>query len=699
MARVTVKQLKSQVTRLRNDLNAVKNNSALVRRQGMAKALGKSFEGDRDTYKVLGYPTSVGYDELKNMYDREGLATRIVNAVSDETWREHPLLIEGENKTADELDAPSDLQIQFEQLADRLDLYSAFNDADAYCGISRFALIVLGLPGKWEDPAKYGQQLAYVSVHDEGSATIADSDLETNVESPRFGLPNFYSVKIDEKKGMMKRIHWSRVLHIKEGRSKSRTYGVARLQSMYNRLLDLEKVVGGGSEAFWLQIHRGLALSAKDGMTLPAPDTDAYKDMQDEIQEYEHGIRRIMRLAGMDVTDLGGRPVDSAGQFNVVISYLAGSSRIPQRILIGSEAGHLASSQDEYNFANFIVSRQQSFAEPKILRAFIKMCGDLGILSVPKKYTVSWPSLFQLTEQEQANIASTVAGAIATITGGAPETMLEPEEFAQRWLDYSKPAVDMVEVLAPSEVAGKFAPKVPDPREVLKPAEQVAKLPNYSALRPTWFDWEKIKNALRPKRKEPVGVLSKPTLVSNGIWLNENENSVMVAFRIPDNLREELQAQYPFMDDETRDNLHITLCYLGDNRTLDVIKIGDAVQSWARASTPIKVQLQGLARFVSEGDKDPVVMTVDSPELPEFRMNLTTMFDVRGIRYHEEHGFIPHMTLAYIDKDANLPIETIEPLELNFDTVYFVNGEAWTEFRLGEDVVQVQSKKGKRKSK
>jgi hypothetical protein len=493
-------------------MKSMTQNSTLVRRQAIAKGLGKSFGGNRDTYEVLGYPQTVGYDELFSMYDREGLAKRIVDAISDETWREHPILIEGDNKTVDEQDAPSDIQIAFAKLAERLDLFSAFNDADAYCGISRFALIVLGLPGKWEDPAKYGSNISYVSVHDEGSAKILDGDLEANIESPRYGLPNFYSVKVDDQLGSYKRIHWSRVLHIKEGRSKSRVYGVPRLKAMYNRLLDLEKVVGGGSEAFWLQIHRGMALSAKDGMTLPARDTDAYKDMQDEIQEYEHGIRRILRLAGMEVTDLGGRPVDSAGQYNVVVSYLAGSSRTPQRILLGSEAGHLASSQDEYNYANFIVSRQQSFAEPKILRAFLKMCNDLGVLEVPDKYTVYWPSLFQLTDQEKANVASTVAGAIATITGGAPETMLDAEEFGKRWLDYSKPEVDYKEVLAPSEIAGVFGgePKQVDKIAVLQP---VGKVPTFDALKPkTWFDFEKIKAVLRPKAP---GVLTTPTVVTH----------------------------------------------------------------------------------------------------------------------------------------------------------------------------------------
>lgn len=460
---------------LRAEIEQMKLNSALTARANLSRGLGKSFSGARDLYKVLGYPEKLTYDDFANAYARDGLATRIVDAVSDETWRETPILIEGENKKKDELDKPSQLQIDFTKLADRLDLFGEFNDADAYCGISRYAVLVLGLPGKMSEPAPFGGKLAYVMAHDEGSATISTGDIETNVESERFGLPNFYTVTMDvDNASATQRIHWSRCIHIREGRTKSRTYGVPRLQSMYNRIQDLEKVVGGGSEAFWLLIHRGLALTAKEGTSLPSVDSAAYKDMIDEVDEYEHGISRIMRLIGLDVTDLGGRPVDSDAQFRTLVAYLAGASRIPQRILIGSEAGHLASSQDEYNFASYIVSRQKKFAEPKILRAFIDKCGALGILEVPAKYSVDWPSLFQLTDAEEANIASVVAGAMATATGGAPETIMPPAEFAQRYLDYVPEIPDPAEVLKPREVASTPAPEdkdvnVPINIEALKP--------------------------------------------------------------------------------------------------------------------------------------------------------------------------------------------------------------------------------------
>lgn len=429
---------------------SMKMNSYLVSRSNLSGALGKSFSGERDTYKSFGYPNKVTFDQLLNFYEREGIATSVVDIISEKTWSKHPVLLEGENAALDEDDDPGPLQKSFSQLAEDLDLWPAFVDADKSCGLSRFALIFLGLPGKADTPVESKKtKLAYVTVHDEGNAEIDPASIVKDPEKQRFGLPDRYNIVIDETKQQKIPVHYTRVVAIHEGRSRRdypRIYGTARLEKIANRLYDLEKVVGGGSEAFWLLIYRGLALSAKEGMSLPDPGSTEYKALQDEIEEYMHGLRRYMRLVGMDVEDLGGEPVDSSGQFDVIMTYIAGSERIPKRILMGSERGELASSQDVANLADHIAGRQTDFAEPRMLRPFIDRMGELGVLKVPDKYTVHWPSLFQLTDLEKAALANSVANALTTASGGAPETVMPPEEFARRYLEYVASKEDQVKL-------------------------------------------------------------------------------------------------------------------------------------------------------------------------------------------------------------------------------------------------------------
>lgn len=159
--------------------------------------------------------------------------------------------------------------------------------------------------------------------------------------------------------------------------------------------------------------------------------------------------------------------------------------------------------------------------------------------------------------------------------------------------------------------------------------------------------------------------------------LKANENSAMIALRIPDLIKAEIQGKYPFVDAEILNDLHITLVYLGDNRTLDKLSVIRAISDLGMYQAPIKGKLQGLARFVSDGQTDPVVMTFDSPQAPKLYDMLCDLLDNYHVPYHKDYGFIPHVTLAYIPKDSDLPINTIEPIEINFSEVYYVDGAVW----------------------
>jgi 2'-5' RNA ligase len=678
-------------------------NNTLVRRAEIAAGLGKQFGGDRDLYEAFGYPKNPQYEDYLNIYERDGLGTRIVDAVSDETWRERPVLVEGENVKIDELDDPGPLQKAFAGLDDQFHLLSAFNEVDAACGISRFGLIFLGLPGELDTVVNGKQKLMYVNVYDEGNAQVDETSIVRDPTNPRFGLPERYQIAVDDLAKSYKNVHWSRVIHVKEGTDKQsyrRVYGNARLKNMINRLWDLEKVVGSGSEAFWLLIRKGLAITAKEGMTLPSAGTAEYNDMVDEIEEYEHGLSRIMKLMGLDVTDLGSEPVSSRDQFDVITDYLAGTSRIPKRIMLGSERGELASSQDEFNFGAFIKSRQSKFAEPFILRPTIARLGELGVLKVPPTYTVVWKSLFQLTDMDKSTIASNVAGAISTVSGGVPETVMPADVFAQRYLDY-KPSPEDAAKIEESKTKADEANRQPPPSPTGEDGQN-----SFEKLLSQPGNGDGRSNTDKARLNQILSRLETPNKQIGYIHLNEgtleswrsepfvmvvhqdgaNGNSAMIAFKIPDVLKVDLVADYPWMPQDIVDELHITLCYLGDVRTLPREKIEQAVGAFAMAAQPLKVELQGIGRFVSGMDSDPVVATFDSPgdELGELRQRLVEILEASGIPYHDDHGFIPHMTMAYVSPSEEMPAQTVKKLEMNFDSVYLVIGGEWKEYKFGE---------------
>jgi uncharacterized protein len=414
--------------------------SALASRAAMASRLGLQFDGKRDLYDAFGYPRAPDFKMYMAMYDRQGMATRIVDAFPAETWRKPPVLVDGDARS----DHPSELTPFLEgwnNLDKRLGVVRAMRTVDTLCGIGRFAVLFLGVASDsgFNKPVdKIGENgLAYLSTYDEGQTTIQQIDKDKT--SPRYGLPITYSMTMDET-GASGPVHFSRVIHVAENKLRSRIYGRPRLQIALNRLFDIEKVIGGSAEAVWLLVYKGMVFSAQKDAELPTEGSIEYSKMQDDIEEYVHGLRRYLKLSGVDVKDMSTDTVDPRGMYEVLISDLAGSLGTPKRILIGSERGELASSQDDADWASVIEDRQVNFVEPEILRPFVDWCIAHGVLPAPTSgsYGVHWRSLFQLNDLEKASVAEKISNAMDKASGGMPETIMPPDVFSERYLSYTQ---------------------------------------------------------------------------------------------------------------------------------------------------------------------------------------------------------------------------------------------------------------------
>src|SRR5690606_38139347 len=101
---------------------------------------------------------------------------------------------------------------------------------------------------------------------------------------------------------------------------------------------DLEKIIGGSAETFWLVANRGIHANVDKEMDLDENDAAA---LSEEIDEYLHDLRRVIRTRGVDINSLGSSTVDPEGVFAPLMSIIAGTTGIPKRILMGAEIGQL----------------------------------------------------------------------------------------------------------------------------------------------------------------------------------------------------------------------------------------------------------------------------------------------------------------------------------------------------------------------
>lgn len=150
-------------------------------------------------------------------------------------------------------------------------------------------------------------------------------------------------------------------------------------------------------------------------MDMNADDANA---LTAELDEFQHGLRRYVRTRGVKINSLGSDSADPTGVFDVLMSLLAATTSIPQRILMGSEVGQLASEQDRANWSEYIERRRTTFGGPYVLTPIFRKLGELGYFPPDAWQNAewTWPEAFHMNPVEKSNARASNARAIANLS-------------------------------------------------------------------------------------------------------------------------------------------------------------------------------------------------------------------------------------------------------------------------------------------
>lgn len=407
-------------------------HTASVARRLLERFAGVQFNGMRDLYLTLGYPREIAPAEFRGAYERGDLMARIIDAYPDATWREPPAV----RKKGEQEGGSLELAVQ--ALAKRVDLWGNMARLDRLMGLGHYGVLLLGLDGgeATDKPAGKGYRLMYVTPHGETTAQIANWD--SDPRSPRFGLPLLYRVTSGPAWGGVGGastslvVHYTRAIHVAERALEDKSIGQPRLCRIWNRCMDVDKLLGGGAEIFWQNASQLRAWVAdKDA----AFDPNDKAEVEQQLEELAHGLRRDVRLQGLTPHPLvaDAQSANAAALIDKELDFIAGATGIPKRILIGSERGELSSEQDENNWHARVMERREQFATPYMVRPFIDRCMALGVLE-KAEYDVVWPESDTLGEEKRATIAKTKAEAVAAYVGTpGTDMVIAPEEF-RIWL-------------------------------------------------------------------------------------------------------------------------------------------------------------------------------------------------------------------------------------------------------------------------
>ena len=504
--------------------NELLQNELLTRSKLFANILDER----RDIDDECGYPDTgrMTADTFQRLFDREPVATRVVDVLPKESWSVLPELIED-----DDIDNQTPFEEAFDELGKGLRGESWFESpktnplweyllrADILSGIGHYGVVLLGTDDGLElsEPAEgvseensmdvadanslntsrhpeykittnasKGRKLLFIRTYPEQLAEIKSTEL--NRTSPRFGQPTSYSLStIDATTSHLGKqvnvdtvtVHWTRVIHLVDtnyNASSSEVFGVPRMRPVYNRLYDLRKLYGGSGEMYWRGAFPGYSLETDPSL---GGDVEIDDDtVKDAIEQYTNGLQRFLALKGMTVKSLAPQVVDPTPQINTQLEAICILLGIPKRIFMGSERGELSSGQDKDTWGERMASRRTSYIAPRIVVPTIDRLIMLGVLPEPESYKVTFPEELAEDPLIKAQVLKTNTEAIAAyIAGGVNELITEPD-YLTRFVGLDEDETD--EILKAAEEQQDEADDeepLPVPPVAALPAPPAAQLP------------------------------------------------------------------------------------------------------------------------------------------------------------------------------------------------------------------------------
>ena len=440
---------RKQIKQIRNNKTTIEQknvfNSAINDRLKNIGNMLSTYKGNRDMYSVLGYKESPTETDYFDRYKRQDIAKRIIEAYPDACWQEKPIITDDEN-TQEQTDFERQVEELFEN--NKIRGISTSKKLDILANIGSYCALYIAIadgknPIEPLEGSFKSKDVLFLAPYSQRN--IAVSKWEQNPESPRYGKPALYTLEansvestrgintINQKQSLL--VHHTRILHIAEGSLENPLIGTPRLESVLNRLDDLEKVVGGGAETYWLNARGGLHINVESDSLLNSEQSEQINEM---LQNFSNTLTRFIKTQNVQVTPINHTVSDPLNHFDTIISLIASATKIPKRILIGSEVGSLASTQDEDNWIAKVRSRQLDFCEYSILRPLIDFFILYGILPAPtrNKYVILWPDLQKISDSEKADIALKQMTATEKYLGGrsGAELLIPEKQFVEDFL-------------------------------------------------------------------------------------------------------------------------------------------------------------------------------------------------------------------------------------------------------------------------
>lgn len=376
-------------------------------------------------YRDFGWPDTLTFDHLYKMFLRNGIARAGIEKTVGKTWQDFPFLLEverdgAEKGTKKETPLEKEIRLRFDDLR----LWQHLAEADRRSLVGNYAGVILRLADskRFQEPVDTvpGGLMGLVELIPAWEGQLQVAEWDTDEMSETYGQPKMFqfneaevsSKANDTTKTRSFMIHPDRVLvWSKDGT----IHGTSLLEPGYNDLIDLEKIKGSGGEGFWKNAKSAPVFEI-DKETKPAEmaknmgvDPSKLADaMNDQVGDWQKGFDQLLMVQGMQAKTLGITLPSPEHFWAAPLQSFAASINTPLKILVGSQSGERASTEDAKEHNQTIMSRRNSQTIPNIM-GLVRRLEDFNILPDDKDWFVDWSDLTESSMGEKIDRANKMA--------------------------------------------------------------------------------------------------------------------------------------------------------------------------------------------------------------------------------------------------------------------------------------------------
>ncbi len=398
-----------------------------------------------DHYRDFGYPDIVDFKLLYDMYDRNSLAKAAVDKTARKTWQDPPWLLEkprdgSEGATKKETRLEKAIRQHFEDIR----FWTKVMEADRRSLVGRYAAVILrvadGKPTDQPLTKVRGGLDALVDVIPvwEGQLRVTQWDQDTM--SMTYGDPLMFeydegrvgatdgSSPAAQGRSRKLTLHPSRIfIWSMDGTM----FGESSLKAGFNDLITLEKITGAGGEGFWKNAKQAPILEmdkeadiTKMARAMGVPVEKIADIMNEQAANWQKGFDELLMLQGMTAKLPKIVLPDPEHFYMNSLQSFAASFDIPLKVLVGTQTGERASSEDASQWNQTCNFRRKNTVIPNILQ-IVKMLESCGILKENPDWFIDWTDLTEATMLEKIDRA----GKMAKVNKDAQDIVFTPTEM------------------------------------------------------------------------------------------------------------------------------------------------------------------------------------------------------------------------------------------------------------------------------